>query len=85
MIRRRVATVTLAAALVGGLGGAHVAASDSGAGDAVEGVEVRAAKDYWACVAVDHVNVGACVENPFPDLSQYPTVPELLDQLLGGG
>ena len=80
MTRRRLTAVAVAAALLGGLGTAHVAAADSGA---EEPVDVRSMKEkYWACVAVDHVEIGACIENPFPDMSGYPSVPQLLDQLL---
>ena len=47
------------------------------------GVDVQAAERYWACVAVDYVEVGTCVSNPFPDLSGYPTVPDLVHDLTG--
>lgn len=46
-------------------------------------VTVTAAERYWACVAVDHVEVGACLGNPYPDLSQHPTVPELVERVTG--
>ena len=38
---------------------------------------------YWACLAVDGVDFGLCLDNPLPDTSQLPTVPELLGQLGG--
>ena len=60
MNRRRLAAVAIAAALAAGLGGAHVASAGP--------VDVHTPRDrYWACVAVDTVDVGACVRNPLPD------------------
>lgn len=46
-------------------------------------VSVQQAERYWACVAVGYVDVGACVSNPLPDLSQYPTVPDTIHDLTG--
>ena len=60
MTRRRVAAVAIAAALAAGLGGAHVASAGP--------VDVTTPRErYWACVAVDTVDVGTCVGNPLPD------------------
>ena len=71
--RRRLTVAAAAAVLAGGLGAAsHAHAADVSVDD-----------DYWACAALDHVEVGTCVENPLPDLSGYPTVPDTLRQLLG--
>ncbi len=44
-------------------------------------IDLDAAQRYWACVAIDHVEVGACLSNPLPDLSKYPTVPDMVDDL----
>ena len=30
--------------------------------------QIQAANRYWACVAVDHRHIGACLENPLPRL-----------------
>ena len=34
---------------------------------------------YWACVAVDHIDLGACVKDPVPDPMPRPLelVPDL--------
>ncbi len=37
----------------------------------------------WACLAVAGVDVGLCLDNPVPDTSGLPTVPEILDDVLG--
>ncbi len=67
-LRRRLALV--ATALVT-LGGAAVAmAADASADPAPSQVEYRVADGYWACVAVQRVNVGACLANPLPHLSR---------------
>lgn len=29
---------------------------------------------YWACVAIDEVNIGACLANPLPDPSSLPSI-----------
>jgi hypothetical protein len=77
--RRIAAAIAIAAVACGGLGSAHVAMADTG--DAP--VDVRSTRDrYWACLAVDHVEIGTCVENPLPDMSEYPSVPEMVDQVL---
>lgn len=41
-------------------------------------------EEYWACVALDHVEVGTCIENPLPDLSDVDDLEGLLGALLGG-
>lgn len=47
-------------------------------------IDVQTAQErYWACVALDHVHVGTCLENPLPDVSGYPTVPDTLRRVLG--
>ncbi len=37
----------------------------------------------WACLAIGEVDLGLCLDNPLPDTSGLPTVPEILDDLLG--
>ena len=80
MTRRRIAAaIATTAVLCGGLGSAHVAMADTGD----EPVDIRSTRDrYWACVAVDYVEIGTCIENPLPDMSAYPSVPEMVDRVL---
>jgi hypothetical protein len=37
----------------------------------------------WACLAVGEIDVGLCIDDPVPDTSGLPTVPEILDDVLG--
>ncbi len=46
-------------------------------------ITIQAAERYWACVAVDQVHVGTCLQNPLPDLSGVRTVPDIVGSLLG--
>ena len=41
--------------------------------------------DYWACLALDHVEVGTCLENPLPDPSQWPPLQQIIKDLTGIG
>ncbi len=36
----------------------------------------------WACLALGEVDLGLCLDNPIPDTSDWPTVPEILDDVL---
>ncbi len=66
--RRRVAIVTTTLAL---LGGAAVATAGEASADPTPAqIDYRVADGYWACVAVDIVNVGTCIANPLPHLSR---------------
>ena len=68
MTRRRLAAVAIAAALAAGLGGAHVASAGP--------VDVNSPRErYWACVAVDTIEVGACLRNPLPDPDDWGRPP----------
>lgn len=78
--RRRLGLVAAASTLVGGFGLAEAATAQS---EPVERTNVAVSGDYWACLALDYVEVGACLENPLPDMSGYPTVPDTLRGLLG--
>ena len=72
MNRRRLAAVAVAAALAAGLGSAHVASADL----LDDGVDVRSAKErYWACVAVDTIQVGTCLRNPLPNPNDWGEPP----------
>lgn len=81
MIRRLVLLVA-AAATVAGVA-APTALADTDVTNDPAPVTVEQAERYWACVAVGYVNVGTCVSNPLPDLSQYPTVPDTIHDLTG--
>ena len=82
--RRRLGLVAATAVIAGGFGVArHATASPAEpVAPAIEPAAVTVDDDYWACLALDYVDVGMCLENPLPDLSQYPTVPDMLDDLL---
>lgn len=81
--RRRLGLVVAAAAVAGGFGVAsHATAAP--APPAVEPAAVTMSDDYWACVALDYVDVGMCLENPLPDLSEHRTVPDTVNDLLPG-
>ena len=71
MNRRRLAAVVVTAALAGGLGSAHVASADV----LDDGVDLRSAKGYWACVAVDTIQVGTCLHNPLPNPNDWGQPP----------
>lgn len=71
MNRRRLALALSAAALAGGVATAHVAQADTATVD----------KRYWACLAIDHVEVGACLDNPLPDPREWPTKDEIVDSV----
>lgn len=83
MSRHRIAVAVAVAALCAGAGSTHAAMADT-AQRSDGPIDIRSTKDrYWACLAVDHVEVGTCIENPLPDLSGYPSVPEIVAGLLG--
>lgn len=83
-LQRRLGLVAAAAALAGGLGLAELSsvANATAGSEPIEPVDVAVSDDYWACLALDYVEVGTCIENPLPDLSGYPTVPDMLHRLL---
>lgn len=73
----------LAAVAVAGAGLALAAAGGASAAPAETVGPASVAAGYWACVAIDGVDVGTCLENPLPDLSGVPTVPDTVNGLLG--
>ena len=81
MIRRLVLLVAAVATVAGAA--APTALADADVTKDPAPVTVAQAERYWACVAVGYVNVGTCVSNPLPDLSQYPTVPDTIHDLTG--
>ena len=76
--RRRTALAGLGAAALA-LGVA--AAPSAQAAPAVDASSVTASE--WACLAVGEIDLGLCIDNPIPDTSGLPTVPEILGNLLG--
>lgn len=76
--RHRIATIAVAGAAAGGL-----LVAPSADAEPVEPVNVRASERYWACIAVDHVEVGTCLENPLPDLNDHGSLPAIVGGLLG--
>lgn len=38
---------------------------------------------YWACVAIDHLHLGGCIDNPLPDLSDQPSVRQIVADATG--
>jgi hypothetical protein len=83
MTRHRIAIAVGVAVLCAGLGSTHAAMADT-APSSDAPVDIRSTKDrYWACLAVDHVEVGTCIENPLPDLSGYDSLPEIIARILG--
>lgn len=84
MIRRLVLMAAAAAAVAGVAAPTALADTDvTNVTNDPAPVTVAQAERYWACVAVGYVNVGTCVSNPLPDLSQYPTVPDTIHDLTG--
>lgn len=79
MNRRLAIVIASALAVVGGVG-----ASQAQAGPDLDAPVTTLSSDYWACVAVDYVEVGACVGNVFPDLTEYGTVPGIIDGVADG-
>lgn len=80
MTRRRLtAAAAVGVALAFGLG--STTASADPAPQEVPQISLTSA--YWACLVIEELNVGTCIENPLPDASQLPSIPGLLD-LLGG-
>lgn len=48
-----------------------------------EPVPAAVTASEWACLALGEVDLGLCLDNPIPDTSGLPTVPEILDDVLG--
>lgn len=48
-----------------------------------EPVPASVTASEWACLALGEVDLGLCIDNPIPDTSGLPTVPEILDDVLG--
>lgn len=80
MNRRRTALLGLgAAALALGLSAAPTAQAAPAQATATPSVTAS----EWACLAIGEIDLGLCLDNPLPDTSGLPTVPELLEDLLG--
>lgn len=48
-----------------------------------EPVPATVTASEWACLALGEVDLGLCLDNPIPDTSGLPTVPEILEDVLG--
>ncbi len=84
--RRTSALIAAGALALGSLGGVAAVAHADDASDTPPAVQPEVApmtSGYWACVALDHVHVGACLENPLPDPSGLPSVRQVLFDLTG--
>ena len=82
MSRHRIAVAIGVAVLCAGVGSTHAMADTARSSEAP--IDINSTKDrYWACLAVDHVEVGTCIENPLPDLSGYESLPEIVAGILG--
>ncbi len=78
MIRRRTAAVAFSTAGILALGAFTLPTAQ-----AEPVVPEKAIAAEWACLAVGEVDLGLCLDNPIPDISALPTVPETLADLLG--
>lgn len=78
-MNRRIAFT--AAALGLALGGGVATASASTADGLAP--TTTTSGDYWACVAIDHVEVGACF-GELPDLTDYGTLPGIVGGVTDG-
>lgn len=74
---RRIGILAVTAFGLGTLGAAGHAVADPA-------VEVPVNDEYWACIAIDHVEIGTCVENPLPDLGEAQTIEDVVEALLAG-
>ena len=85
MSRRRIATML--ASVLAALGATALLVAPGAearqAGDAP--VTALASDGEWACVALGSVDLGICLDNPLPDVSQYDNAVELVLGLLGLG
>ncbi len=77
---RRITLAAGSAALAGAIGFLAVPTADAAPS---EPVPTTVTASEWACLALGEVDLGLCVDNPIPDTSGLPTVPEILDDVLG--
>lgn len=77
MNRRRTALIGLSGAALA-LGAAATPAAQAAPAAPAEPVTTA----EWACLAVGEIDLGLCLDNPIPDTSGLPTVPEILGNLL---
>ena len=88
---RRRTTAVLAGTILGlasvaGLGlraDAEPAADPVPVRSVAEDLDVQRAGEYWACLVLDYVEAGTCLEDPLPDPSQLPSVRQLVYDLTG--
>lgn len=80
MTRRLAILAASTIAFVGGFGASQAQAEP----DLDVPVTSLSSEDYWACVALDYVEVGACVGNVFPDPTEYGTLPGIIGGVVDG-
>lgn len=79
---RRIATGIATGLTAAAIGVFAVPTADAApAADPLESTTVTASE--WACIALGEVDVGLCIDDPIPDTSGLPTVPEILEDTLG--
>lgn len=76
---RRIALATSTGLAAAAIGFFAVPTADAAPAEPVPSVTAS----EWACLAVGEVDLGLCIDNPIPDTSGLPTVPEILDDVLG--
>lgn len=77
---RRITLAAGSAGLAAAIGLLAVPTADAAP---AEPVPTTVTASEWACLALGEVDLGLCVDNPIPDTSGLPTVPEILDDVLG--
>ena len=79
-MRRRLVLLLASIALASGTFGAVSAhAEPSAPAPTVDSTSGR----YWACVALNWVDVGTCLRNPLPDPSTVPSVRQVIYDVSG--
>ncbi len=77
-MRRRL--VLVLATVLTALGSFGAVAAQASPTDDVQPPSVSAttSSSYWACIALDHVEIGACLRNPLPDPSGLPSARQVV-------
>ena len=83
--RRRVATAIGTALTAATIGIFAIPTADAtpAPAPATDAVPTTVTASEWACLALGEVDIGLCLDNPIPDTSGLPTVPEILEDTLG--
>lgn len=86
---RRIATAVGTVLAAGAIGVFAIPTADAAPAPApvtepaTDAVPAAMTASEWACFALGGVDVGLCLDNPIPDTSGLPTVPEILEDTLG--